>query len=700
MIPISLVIKNFLSHKSTSIDFTLFNSALLIGNTDGDYSTSNGCGKSALFEAITWALFNKSRVAKMDEVILFGEERCEVQFTFKQKDAEYLIKRSRTKITGTSPVEFYKKDGLNLIDISGSTASLTNEKITKILKLDYKTFVNSAYFRQNDISEFSQSDASRKKEILKSIIDLSKWDAYEKDAKNKLKHLKSEIEILESKIASSQSDESYFLASKNRLASLLEAISVLEQSKITAESSVDSLKEKYHLIKSSLDTDSWDKISSKNEKIKKEASELKSRLNDISSYISTSQSEIDSYNKSLFRIEEDLSFKKDSYPKETELQSLNDELLNYRTLFETSKSVLASIQKKEVPKDSCGTCRQTISPEHYESICLDIKTQVDELELKIKSSKLKIADIDSRIRNTKSLIAEAALISEKEKQALDLKIRIDTISNKISNLEKQKASIKAQLEAFKQEFQQNVDLLKALKNEDFTTIADALAAEKEKKLEIEKKLASSYQEIGLLKEKVKNIEEVLEKNESVKEELDKKKESLVVYEYLSKYFGKNGIQTILLNALINDLESSANNTLKTICNESFQIFLETQRLHSDGVSYVETLDLIVKKDSLIQSFESLSGGEQFRISLALRIALSEISSKYGGSSLEFLLLDEVNSPLDKHGTETLFVNVIKSLESRYKILVITHDEMLKEKFENIIDVTKTNGESSAIFYTK
>jgi DNA repair exonuclease SbcCD ATPase subunit len=63
-------------------------------------------------------------------------------------------------------------------------------------------------------------------------------------------------------------------------------------------------------------------------------------------------------------------------------------------------------------------------------------------------------------------------------------------------------------------------------------------------------------------------------------------------------------------------------------------------------------------------------------------------------------LDEINSPLDKSGVETLFVNVIKTLESKYKMLVITHDDSLKERFENIIEVQKVNGESSTIFTSR
>jgi exonuclease SbcC len=173
-------------------------------------------------------------------------------------------------------------------------------------------------------------------------------------------------------------------------------------------------------------------------------------------------------------------------------------------------------------------------------------------------------------------------------------------------------------------------------------------------------------------------------------------EKATLFLKLSKMFGKNGIQALLLDSIIEDLEKTSNTILSSMCNEPSTIVLETQRTGTDGTSIIETLDLKVRKDGNLQSFKSLSGGEKFRISLSLRIALSEISSRYGGSSLEFLLLDEVNSPLDRYGVETLFVNVIKSLEEKYKIMVITHDESLKEKFENIIDSTKVNGETEVV----
>jgi DNA repair exonuclease SbcCD ATPase subunit len=40
------------------------------------------------------------------------------------------------------------------------------------------------------------------------------------------------------------------------------------------------------------------------------------------------------------------------------------------------------------------------------------------------------------------------------------------------------------------------------------------------------------------------------------------------------------------------------------------------------------------------------------------------------------------------------------LERKYKILVITHDDSLKDRFDNVIDVTKKDGESGIEFIAR
>ena len=201
MIPIKIELDNFFSHKRSEIDFTKFNSSLLIGNTEGDYSKSNGSGKSAIFESILWCLFNKSRAAMMDDIIRWGETTCNVTLSFAHEGKTYQVKRARNRINSISTVEFYILNAFGeWKDISKSTSGDTNKKIEAVVGFDYKTFINSVYFRQNDISEFSESEPSKKKEILKSIIDVSKWDEYEKKVRKSVRDISIECKILKASI--------------------------------------------------------------------------------------------------------------------------------------------------------------------------------------------------------------------------------------------------------------------------------------------------------------------------------------------------------------------------------------------------------------------------------------------------------------------------------------------------------------------
>ena len=248
----------------------------------------------------------------------------------------------------------------------------------------------------------------------------------------------------------------------------------------------------------------------------------------------------------------------------------------------------------------------------------------------------------------------------------------------------------------KRKISANEDIISSLKDETFQTLHDDLKASKLQLSTISDEILQAGIKVGSLKEKTLSLAQKKLELKELKKTFDSKSEEMAVFDKMVKMFGKSGIQSLLLDAVISDLERSANRILSSI-SDQFTISLETQRTGADGISMVETLDLNVKKDGSLCGFSSLSGGEQFRIALSLRIALSELATQHGGSSLEFLLLDEINSPLDKSGVETLFINIIKQLEIKYKILVITHDDSLKERFESVLDVSKINGDSTITF---
>ena len=67
MVPVRLILRNFLSYRDTTeVDFSGIHLACLSGD--------NGHGKSALLDAITWALWGKARTDRDDELVHLGPD--------------------------------------------------------------------------------------------------------------------------------------------------------------------------------------------------------------------------------------------------------------------------------------------------------------------------------------------------------------------------------------------------------------------------------------------------------------------------------------------------------------------------------------------------------------------------------------------------------------------------------------------------
>jgi exonuclease SbcC len=701
MIPVRLIIENFFSHRFSEIDFSQFNSALLIGNTEGDYTRSNGSGKSAIFESILWCLFNKSRVAMMDDIIRWGENTCQVSFDFINGGKTYRVVRKRNRSNSSSTVEFLVFDEFGeWKDISCSTSGDTNSKIESTIKLDYKTFVNSVYFRQNDISEFAESEPSKKKEILKSIVDISRWDEYEKEAKRKGKDIVIECKVLKKSIEEYDEIIQKIRDSRDEL----ERVSSEHQDLLSKKESIDvqisNLLIQYDNLKKSLDTDTYDKIVEDLKSLNAKKIEVQNSLKDGDSYVAKKSSELLSLQTTLNDLRVKIEGLKHIDVPQDKMQDLNNQMTYCLSQQSTAEEMLSMLEGTRINEGTCYVCNQSVDDVLHAKLLHKHNSKIEEYKYQYNNFKEEITHIETEIKKWSEIIRVNSVIDNVGSKIESEKFKIKIIEENLSKANEKVSTLRKSLEQIEFEIATNNSTLDSIKNDDFQSLRKNISSLKEMVVTCNSSILEKSKMMGVLSERIAVLTRQSEKMEASKKEMDKKMTEAAVFERLSRIFGKNGIQTILLDAIIEDLEKTSNKILNSICNEPSIIVLETQRVGSDGSSTIETLDLKIRKDGHLQNFKSLSGGEKFRISLALRIALSDVSSRYGGSSLDFLLLDEVNSPLDRHGVETLFVNVIKSLEDRYKMLVITHDESLKEKFDNVIDVTKINGESQVDFVSK
>jgi DNA repair protein SbcC/Rad50 len=207
MIPQQLTLKNFLSYRAATLDFRGLHTACVCG--------SNGAGKSSLLEAISWVIWGESRVAVEDDVIHIGTKEAQVDFIFSIHQQTYRVIRTRQKGQGVL-LEFQIAQGEKNAESNQPTALLfrsltekgiraTQQLILEHLKLDYETFVNSAYLRQGRADEFMLRRPAERKQILADLLKLQRYDQLADQAKDKSRQFKGQMELLERNLATNES---------------------------------------------------------------------------------------------------------------------------------------------------------------------------------------------------------------------------------------------------------------------------------------------------------------------------------------------------------------------------------------------------------------------------------------------------------------------------------------------------------------
>jgi exonuclease SbcC len=162
----SVKLHNFLSHKDTELSFD---------NGVTVFIGENGAGKSSIIEAITFALFGKTRRGAIEDVIRDGETQAVTQIYFEVNGKKY---QAIKKIHGsTSPQELLDDNSLPI----AKGKEKVSEEIKKIIGLDYDTLGIASIVPQGQLTEIIQSDNGIKlRSLIDKVIGTGKYSAAEK----------------------------------------------------------------------------------------------------------------------------------------------------------------------------------------------------------------------------------------------------------------------------------------------------------------------------------------------------------------------------------------------------------------------------------------------------------------------------------------------------------------------------------------
>jgi exonuclease SbcC len=415
MIPLKLTLKNFMSYgeERVTLDFSGMHVVCLSGD--------NGNGKSALLEAITYALWGETRVSGSqasgeDDLIRLGADEMEIAFDFLLNNSCYRVIRRRNRRTRNGDWQvFASEPNESWRSISGAGIRETKRILTNLLHMEYETFLNSAYIQQGRADEFTRNKPEARKRILSDILGLRRYDRLEEMAKERrnecdllIRDIEGDIRHLEARL---QEEHSY----RQRL----------QERKLDLEALTQRIDEISNKLK---------ECQAKRLELEKQAEILHEREVQLQQY----ERETNELVSQIARLEKEIERDSSLLNKRAVILSEYEQLCQYRERMKELEPVMQSLQS--IQSEICRLENQLLlrrqeTVSEYQRLTM-LCTQAAERQNKIEGIEQELTEISSELASRESL--------EQQKQEFqsEMERTRQTISNYISALNQMKNEAK------------------------------------------------------------------------------------------------------------------------------------------------------------------------------------------------------------------------------------------------------------------
>lgn len=461
-----LTIQNFMSIRTAEVELSNQGLILIQGNNNDDSAfESNGAGKSTIFEALTYSLFEKTvRGLKSDEIINENVgKNCAVFLDLKDDSGiPYRIARYRKHNEHKNNVYIYR-DGKNITQKSSKDS---NKFIEALIRMDYETFTNSILFGQGLVKMFSIASDSDKKAILEKMLSMTVFKEAQDKAKERLSEQKDEI--------------TKALANELRLKNLIEEV----------EATISTLKktEEEHATN----------VNAEIERLSKELLQAEKDITQECMVATDEEMKLEKLNVLKTKIEQKLSKFDEFQESRNKLVGIMQATLLEKKKIETEVSELDKEAEKIRSGEgtNCPACGQEITKDTTEEALKHVSKKLTKLFIRKK-------ELVSLLEEQKEDLTKVDKYLEGKKKLLEQK---DTIFREISDINaliKTRDRIRNDLE---NRIKQLNDSIESRKN-DLEKTYKPMIEEKEKQLELlNQKLVDTAKARSKLSEEVDLIE--------------------------------------------------------------------------------------------------------------------------------------------------------------------------------------------------
>jgi exonuclease SbcC len=635
----------------------------------------NGAGKSSIIDAITFSLFGEHTRKNNKGLIRRGANQGFAKIEFSANGKNYQAVR-KIDSKGTLTAQFAEYVDGKLVPIAEGERKQFGESMTKhvegTLGMDFEKLKIASIVQQGELSSIIKAKPKEFKELLNTIIGIDKLDValtsmrtvqreFRSTIQKKFGYDDTQVELLENKIAEYQNESKnarprleQLDVEKREQELLIAKLEKQIQNDSTKESQLkdlESRKKEWQEYAKDVIKSIQNEVAEKEEivneckpcfAISKNKNEIESEINKIQKKLSAIESELNDLEKKQVRLEEHDELAEKLVLKDGKCPVCDSTVDHLKPLFQKKhiedeiKEIEKKIEKLENEKEELEQNDVSLTNDLEE--IKKAETILSTHKIKNESQLDEIgAEIKSKVKQMQKI--PLTIIPGQLVRVANLDSHAKTIYESIVSLEKSTSDFDQQ--ELRKNIESRADSMTRLTqiNQEYGEISGNI---KKAKIELEK-LGSTLTEL-------KHVERYVTKLENIQENV----------------YNRDGpVGKSLRSWSLEIISQKASEYLEKLNTKIQRISLseKTRDVNISCYSRNTTLDI-----------ESLSGGEQVSVALALRLGMSHL---LGASNLNFMILDEPTAHLDGERRKSL-VNVLSQLtslkeDSSMQFIIITHD---------------------------